>query len=116
LEEFVDEYYYVEKFQNAYKMVVVPLGDKSLWPQVNIGVTIRAPLCKRPVGRQRKNRMKGCLEGGSGKKATDKEKTKKLIRGQFMCPNCGGLGHRKNSMKCHLNGTKKRQDRILLRF
>jgi hypothetical protein len=29
LEEFVDEYYSVEKFHKAYKRVVVPLGDKS---------------------------------------------------------------------------------------
>jgi hypothetical protein len=55
LEEFVDEYYYVEKFQNAYKRVVVPLGDKSFWPQVNIGVIVGAPLSKRPMGRQQKN-------------------------------------------------------------
>jgi hypothetical protein len=106
----------MEKFQNAYKRVVVPLGDKSFWPQVDIGVAVRAPLCERPVGQQRKNRMKGCLEGGSGKKAMDKEKMKKLIRGQFRCPNCGELGHIKNSTKCHLNGTKKMQDIMLLRF
>jgi hypothetical protein len=55
LEEFVDEYYYVEKFQNAYKRVVVPLGDKSFWPQVDIGVTVGAPLSKRPMGWQQKN-------------------------------------------------------------
>jgi hypothetical protein len=30
LEEFVDDYYSVEKFQVAYKRVVVPLEDKSL--------------------------------------------------------------------------------------
>jgi hypothetical protein len=29
LEEFIDNYYYMEKFKNAYKRVVVPLGDKS---------------------------------------------------------------------------------------
>jgi hypothetical protein len=87
---------------------MVPLGDKSFWPEVGIAVPVRAPLVKRPVGRQRKNRMKGCLEGGSGKKKSGKErKTKKLFRGQFQCPNCGELGHRKNSPKCYLNGTKK---------
>jgi hypothetical protein len=52
LEEFVDEYYFVEKFQAAYKRVVVPLGDKSFWPEVDIRVPIQAPLVKRPVGRQ----------------------------------------------------------------
>jgi hypothetical protein len=37
----------------------------------------------------------------------DSEKSKKFIRGKFKCPNCLELGHRKNSPKCPLNGTKK---------
>jgi hypothetical protein len=76
-------------------------------------VPVGAPLQKRPVGRQRKNRMKDSLEGGNGKKASGKDnaKTRKLIRGQFRCPDYGELGHRKNSPKCHLNGTKKSQER-----
>jgi hypothetical protein len=40
LEEFVDDYYSVEKFKNYYKRVVVPLGDKSFWLQVDIGVLV----------------------------------------------------------------------------
>jgi hypothetical protein len=52
LEEFVDEYYSVEKFHNAYKRVVVSHGDKLFWPEVDIGVPIGAPLRKRSVGRQ----------------------------------------------------------------
>jgi hypothetical protein len=74
---------------------------------------VGAPLGKRVVSRQRKNRIKGCLEGESGKKAsakdTDKPKTKILLHGQFKCLNCHELGHRKKSPKCPLNGTKKRQ-------
>jgi hypothetical protein len=68
------------------------------------------PLGKRGVGHQRKSRIKSCLEGGSYKKkpSNDNEKTKKLIRGKFKCPNCGELGHRKSSHKCPLIGTKKR--------
>jgi hypothetical protein len=54
LEEFVDNYYSVEKFRNAYKRIVVLLKDKSFWPEVDIGVSLRAPLIKRPVGHQRK--------------------------------------------------------------
>jgi hypothetical protein len=57
--------------------------------------------------------MKSCLEGGSGKKASGKDnaKTRKLIRCQIRYPNYGELGHRKNNPKCHLNGTKKMQER-----
>jgi hypothetical protein len=71
----------MEKFKNAYKRIVVPLGDKSFWPKVGIRVPVQAPLVKRPVGRQMRNRMKGCFEGGSGKKKSgkEKEKTKKLF-------------------------------------
>jgi hypothetical protein len=91
----------------------IPVGDKSFWPEVGIGVPIGAPLRKRSVGRQQKNRMKGCLDGGSEKKDSGKDnaKTRKLIRGQFRCSNCRELGHRKNNPKCLLNGTKKRQER-----
>jgi hypothetical protein len=70
-------------------------------------------LIRERVGHQRKNRINGCLEGGSGKNPsatdTNKAKTKTLLRGQFKCPNCHELGHRKNSLKCPLNGIKKRQ-------
>jgi hypothetical protein len=81
LEEFVDDYYFMEKFQGAYKRIVVPLGDKSFWPDVDIRVPVRTPLVKKPVEWQRKNRIKGYLESESVKKKSDKEKekTKKLF-------------------------------------
>jgi hypothetical protein len=83
LEEFVDDYYSMEKFKKAYKRVVVPLENKSFWAQIDIQVRIRVTLVKRHVGRQRKNGMKGFLEGGSGKKKSDKDKeqTKKSFQG-----------------------------------
>jgi hypothetical protein len=76
MEEFVHEYYSVVKFQNAYKRVVIPLCDKSFWPEVDIGVPVGAPLGKRPMGWQQKGRFKSCLEGDSGKKTSDKYKEK----------------------------------------
>jgi hypothetical protein len=110
MENFVDDYFSVEKFKKAYARRVEPLGDRSFWPQVELEYEVCAPLLKRSVGRQRKNRIKGCLKGGSGKKASgnETEKANKLVRGKFKCPNYGELDHRKNSPKCHLNGTKKR--------
>jgi hypothetical protein len=113
MEQFVDDYFSVEKFKKAYKKRIEQLVDMSFWPRVQIASDVGAPLGKRVVGHQKKNRMKVCLEGGSGKKQsakdTDKPKTRTLFRGQFKCPNCQELGHRKNSLKCPLNGTKKRQ-------
>jgi len=112
MEDFVNEYYSVEKFKNAYKRLLEPLPQKSKWPKVELASVLGAPLGKRGVGRQWKNRIKSCLEGGGRKKPADKgketEKEKKMIRGPFKCPNCGEYGHRKASYKCPLNGTKKR--------
>jgi hypothetical protein len=54
LEEFIDDYYSVEKFQAAYKRVVVPLGDKSFLPEVDIRVPVGAPLVKRLLGGKEK--------------------------------------------------------------
>jgi hypothetical protein len=34
LEELVDNYYSVEKFKNAYKRIIVSLGDKSFCPKL----------------------------------------------------------------------------------
>jgi hypothetical protein len=50
---------------------------------VEIAAYVGAPLLKRAVGRQMKNRMKGCLEGESGKKMekNESENAKKLICG-----------------------------------
>jgi hypothetical protein len=110
MEEFVDDYYSVEMYRKAYSRLVEPIENKLFWPKVDFAKEVGAPLGKRGVGRQRKNRIKSCLEGGSNKKkpSNDTEKTKKVIRGKFRCPNCGELRHRKSSYKCPLNGTKKR--------
>jgi hypothetical protein len=115
MEYFVDDYLSVKKFKKAYAREVEPIADRSYWPQVPIAAYVGAPILKRVVGRQRKNRMKGCLEGGSGKKADTKEsvKDKKLVRGKCKCPNCDELDHRKSSPKCPLNETKKRQVTII---
>jgi hypothetical protein len=111
MENFVNDYFSVEKFKKVYARRVEQLSDQSFWPQVEIEADVGAPLLKISVGRQRKNIIKGCLEGGSGKKmdANESEKAKKLVREKFRCPNYGELDHRKSSPKCPLNGTKKRQ-------
>ena len=93
------EYYSVDMLKKAYARRVEQLGDKCFWPQVTIAKEVGAPIGKRLVGRQRKNRIKSCLEGGSKKKPTgnETEKERKLLRGKMKCPNCGELGHRKTA-------------------
>jgi len=94
------------------------MTDRSMWPKVDLGYVLGAPLGKRGVDRQRKNRIKSFLEGGSrkGKVGKDNEnekdigkgKEKIMIRGPMTCRRCGNKGHRQASYKCPLNGTKKK--------
>uniref|UniRef100_A0A8R7JZR5 SWIM-type domain-containing protein n=1 Tax=Triticum urartu TaxID=4572 RepID=A0A8R7JZR5_TRIUA len=119
LEQFVHEYYSVDRFKAAYGREIEPMTDKSQWPPVELPFVVGAPLAKRNKGRQRKLRIKGCLEGGHKKKgandapkdddstAPTNSKGKKMIRGPVTCKKCGEKGHRQASYKCPLNGTKK---------
>jgi hypothetical protein len=111
MEHFVDDYFSVDKFKKAYARRIESVGDKSFWPKVSLADEVNAPIGKRSVGRQRKNRIKSCLEGGATKQKKqsipEEEKEKKLLRGKIKCSNCGQLGHRKASPKCPLNGSKK---------
>jgi len=127
LEDFVHDYYSVQRFKDAYKRLIEPLPDKTHWPKVDLPFSVGAPLDKKGPGRWRKLRIKGCLEGGSGGKtkkdaqeaanqadkdaeleAAEASKGKRqLIRGKRKCNRCGELGHGESSYKCRLNGTKK---------
>ncbi len=105
--DFVHDYYSVAKFKAAYERLIEPMPDKSQWPQVTLPNPVAAPIGKRAVGRQRKQRIKSCLEGGGGK-STKTTETKTFIRGPVTCQRCDQKGHRQASYKCPLNGTKKR--------
>lgn len=113
------EYYSVERFRKAYSRLIEPLPDRTQWPEVDLPFVVGAPLDKRFAGRQRKLRIKSCLEGGGGGKPK-KDATvaavkaewgtkKQMIRGKRKCKRCGELGHGETSYKCSLNGTKKRK-------
>uniref|UniRef100_J3KVC7 SWIM-type domain-containing protein n=1 Tax=Oryza brachyantha TaxID=4533 RepID=J3KVC7_ORYBR len=96
LADYVDMFYSVEKFKAAYEREIPAMPDKSYWP-------------KRSVGRQRKLRIKGCLEIGGSTRSKSDAKNKKVIRGPVTCKRCGEKGHRQASYKCSLNGTTKRK-------
>jgi hypothetical protein len=130
IEQFVHDYYSVNRFRAAYGREIEPMTDKTQWPQVDLPFLVGAPLAKMPRGRLRKLRMKGWDEGGHSKKARkdskfSKEdegemegdndaaltdaKGRKMIRGPMTCKKCGEKGHRQASSKCPLNGTKKKR-------
>ncbi|CAO2192305.1 unnamed protein product, partial [Urochloa humidicola] len=81
LEDFVDEYYSVEKFKAAYSSSVCPMTDKSEWEKVDMGFKLWPPLLKKAAGRPRIRRIVGVEEGGSSSK------------GRRACKRCGQLGH-----------------------
>ncbi|CAO2142805.1 unnamed protein product, partial [Urochloa humidicola] len=103
MEDYLHPYFSVRHFRLAYSGVIKPLTDKSQWAHVELDFTLRPPLQKRPVGRQRKNRIPGCMEFKGNRKSKGKW--------QVQCRNCLGRGHRTTSPKCPLNGTKKRKSR-----
>jgi hypothetical protein len=64
MENFIDDYFSVEKFKKSYGRLMEELGDRSLWPKVYIGFHVSAPIGRRKVGRQRKDRMPRNWGGG----------------------------------------------------
>ena len=111
LENYIHEYFSLEKFRAAYQGEIEPLTDKAQWPKVNLGFVMYPPRPKVSAGRRRKNRIKSYLEGGGSKsKAKGKEKEPKRLGSQNRCKKFGVLGHRQNT--CPTNGTRKRYSNV----
>ena len=51
LEQFVHEYYSVDRFKTAYGREIEPITDKTQWPQVKLPFVVGAPLAKGNTGR-----------------------------------------------------------------
>ena len=115
----------MDRFKATYGREIEPMIDKTQWPQVELPFVVCAPLAKGNMGRRRKLRLKGCLEGGNKKKgAKDVEgdnatapnndtaltnaKENKMIRGPMTCKKCGEKGHRQASSSVHSTGQRKR--------
>lgn len=104
-EDYVHNYFSVDKFKAAYAGETEPIIDRSQWPNVDAGFDMDAPIDKgRPPGRPRKQRYKSALEGGKG---GPKKKEPKQLGSQNRCKRCQVLGHRQAG--CPLNGPKKRK-------
>jgi hypothetical protein len=109
LEQFVHEYYSMDRFKAAYAGEIKPMTDKMQWPEVKLPF-VGAPFAKGEVGRRRKLRLRGFMEGGHKKKgAKDGDDTtedgganvgdnaitptnakgQKMKRGPMTCLKCG---------------------------
>ncbi|KAL4562019.1 hypothetical protein LXL04_034207 [Taraxacum kok-saghyz] len=81
-EKYVDQYFTIEKFKDAYEFQIAPLPGKDQWMQKD-GEKIYPPIIKRPAGRPRKNRIKASTES----------------KRRHKCPRCGEYGHREKTCK-----------------
>ncbi|XP_062182995.1 uncharacterized protein LOC133887093 [Phragmites australis] len=81
VEDYVHEYYFLERFMLVYATTIQPMTDKSQWPQVGTGFKLMPPKQKKKTaGRTRKLRFKAADEPGAKK--------------QHRCKKCGEYGPR----------------------
>lgn len=79
LEDYVHDYYSLERFKATYQFVVNPMVDKAQWPVVDPGFEMLPPKLERAAGRPRVKRIKA--KGEPGK------------RGPYQCKRCFQFGH-----------------------
>ena len=58
MDEFVHEYFSVDRFRKTYACTFNPMTSKDSWPHVDLGYKITKPKVKRKPGRPRKSRVK----------------------------------------------------------
>ncbi|CAH1419725.1 unnamed protein product [Lactuca virosa] len=81
-DQYVDQYFSIEKFKEAYAFKITPMSGKDQWIKKD-GEKIYPPLMKRPSGRPKKNRIK----------PSDEPKRR------HKCSRCGEYGHREKTCK-----------------
>ncbi|TVU51159.1 hypothetical protein EJB05_02567, partial [Eragrostis curvula] len=93
MEDFVHEYYSVERFRKAYAQTFKPMTSKLQWPRLDLGFKIKKPKLRRKPGRPRVARIK----------ASDETTTKKR-----KCTECGTRGHTAKYCQGGLTASQKK--------
>jgi hypothetical protein len=62
IEDFIHDYYSIERFKMAYQFQIAPMNDKSEWLTIDPGFEMILPPLQRAAGRPRKKRIKACGE------------------------------------------------------
>ncbi|TVU51640.1 hypothetical protein EJB05_03080, partial [Eragrostis curvula] len=94
MDEFVHDYYSVERFRLAYAGVFNPMTSKHQWSRVDLGYPIKNPKLRRKPGRLRYSRIKASDEVGTSKKKK--------------CTDCDQLGHTAKHCQGGLTAKQKR--------
>ncbi|CAH1452956.1 unnamed protein product [Lactuca virosa] len=82
-DKYVDTYFTVDKFKEAYALEIAPMPGKDQWVHIKTIEKIYPPIIKRPPGRPKKNRI------------VPRDEPKKRHR----CPRCGMFGHHQKTCK-----------------
>jgi len=85
MDDFIHDYFSVEKLRKTYSGVFNPMTSKHFWPRVDLGYKIKKPMLRRKPGRPRKTRIKASDEPGSRKRKR--------------CSECHELGHTAKNAK-----------------
>ncbi|PWA84213.1 hypothetical protein CTI12_AA160260 [Artemisia annua] len=82
-DKYVDSYFTVDKFKEAYALEIGPLATKDQWVRTEAEGKIYPPVIKRPSGRPRKNRI------------VPNDESKR----RHKCPRCSKYGHHSRTCK-----------------
>jgi hypothetical protein len=79
LDDYVHEYYSLDRFKATNQFEVNPMVDKTQWPIVDLGFEMLPPKLERAAGRPRVKRIKSRGEPGK--------------RGPYQCKRCFQFGN-----------------------
>jgi len=96
MDEFVHEYFSVDRFRKTYDGTFTPMTSKDQWPKVDLGYKIQKPKLRRKPGRPRKSRIKAYDEISTSKKRRP-------------CTECNELGHTAKHCQGGLTASQKRR-------
>ena len=96
MDDFIDDYFSVDKFRKAYAGTFNPMTSKDSWPCVDLGYKIKKPKLRRKPGKQKISRMKSYDEVGTRKKRNP-------------CSGCNELGHIAKHCQWGLTASQKRK-------
>jgi len=100
MDDFVHEYFSVERLRKAYVGTFIPMTSKDPWPRVDLGYKIHKPKLRRKPRRPRKSRFKAYDEVNSNKK-------------RRLCSECHEPGHLAKTCQGGLTMLVKREGSIL---
>jgi hypothetical protein len=96
MEDFVHDYFSMERFKKTYEVTFKPMISQEQWSRVDLGYKLMKPKLRRKSGRPKVSRIKGFDELDNKKKRR--------------CTECNELGH--TSKYCQGGSTTSQRRRV----